>query len=145
MFYSINIIKNKIKDIDDRNTAQANYEIFCEGISKKVIKTGVKEGVKYVVNSVLPGAGKYAATIKYKNKEYGIRLYHHLGIVYCDDRPDITFPFKVSVTTDDHNINYVMLKTNDMFIINMRFYFEHGCVRFKDLQCKEAFMTAISY
>ena len=52
-----------IKDIDDRNTAQANYEIFCEGISKKVIKTGVKEGVKDVVNSVLPGAGKYAATI----------------------------------------------------------------------------------
>ena len=89
--------------------------------------------------------GKYAATIKYKNKEYGIRLYHHLGIVYCDDRPDITFPFKVSVTTDDHNINYVMLKNNDLFISQLRFNFERGAFRFKDLKCKEALMKCISY
>ena len=66
-FVDDNQLKEKqkiiIKEIDDRNAAQANYEIFCEGVSKKVIKTGVKEGVKYVVNSVLPGAGKYASTI----------------------------------------------------------------------------------
>lgn len=91
------------------------------------------------------GSGRYAATIKYKNKDYGVRMYQHLGIVYCDDKPDMTYPYKVSVTTEDHNVNYVMLKQNSMFVMNMRYFFEHGCVRFKNLECKEAFMTCISY
>ena len=38
-----------------------------------------------------------------------------------------------------------MLKKNDVFIQNMRWFFERGCFRFKDLRCKEALMKAISY
>lgn len=89
--------------------------------------------------------GKYVATIKYKDKSFAIREYPSQGIIYCDDKYDRDYPFKISVTTDDHNVNYVMLKNNDMFLLNLRFYFNHGCCRFKDLQCKEALMTAISY
>ena len=88
---------------------------------------------------------RYLATIKYEGKEYAIKEYRDLGIIYCDDHPDRTFRYKISVTTDDHNINYVMLKSNDMFISTLRYYFDRGCFRFKDLKCKEAIFKCLSY
>lgn len=91
------------------------------------------------------GRGRYLVTLKYKGKEYSVKEYAEKGIMYCDDSSDPTFKGKLSVTTDDHNINYVMLKRNDIFVSNMRWYFEHGCFRFKNLQSKEALMAAISY
>lgn len=91
------------------------------------------------------GTSHYLCTIKYNGIEYAIREYPDSGIVYCDDRPDKSFKSKIAVTTDDHNVNYVMLKRNDFFLSSLRFYFEKGCFRFKDLRCKEALMKAISY
>lgn len=91
------------------------------------------------------GFPRYIATIKYEGTEYGIKEYAEKGIVYCDDKADSTFPVRISVTTDDHQVNYVMLKKNDIFLANLRFYFERGCFRFKDLKCKEAVLKALSY
>lgn len=91
------------------------------------------------------GSSRYFATIKYNGTEYGIREYAEKGIIYVDDRADTTFPVKISVTTEDHEINYVMLKRNDMFLNNLRYYFERGCFRFRDLKCKEAVLKALSY
>ena len=89
--------------------------------------------------------GRYIATLKYEQKEYALREYRDSGIIYCDDRADSTFPNKISVTLDDHSINYVMLKANALFIQNLRFFFEHGCFRFRDMKCKEALLKCISY
>lgn len=91
------------------------------------------------------GVGRYLCTIKYMNEEYAIREYPLEGIVYCDDRIDASFRNKLSVTTDDHNINYVMLKNNEMFLATMRYLFEKGCFRFKDLKCKDAILKSLSY
>ena len=91
------------------------------------------------------GASRYIATIRYNNVDYGIREFANKGIVYCDDKADGSYKYKLAVTTDDHDINYVMLKQNQMFIANLRYYFEKGCFRFKDLKCKEAVLKAISY
>lgn len=91
------------------------------------------------------GRARYLGTIKYNGKEFALREYAELGIIYCDGRPDATYPFKLAVTTDDHNVNYVMLKRNDLFVQNMRYFFERGAFRFKDLQCKEAVMKMVSY
>jgi hypothetical protein len=91
------------------------------------------------------GRGRYLATLRYKGRDYALREYAEEGIIYCDDRPDSTFKAKISVTTDDHRINYVMLKSNQFFVENMRYYFDHGCFRFKDLRSKEAILTALSY
>ena len=91
------------------------------------------------------GVGRYVCTIKYENKNYAIREYSDLGIIYCDDRADLSFPFKLAVTLEDHNVNYVMLKRNELFITNLRFFFDRGCFRFKDLSSKEALMKIISY
>lgn len=91
------------------------------------------------------GNSRYIGTLKYEGKEYGIREFYDMGIVYCDDKPDLTFKYKITVTTADHEINYLMLKRNDLFIANMRYLFEHGCFRFKDLKCKEVVLKTLSY
>lgn len=91
------------------------------------------------------GTSHYICTLRFRNTDYAIRDYPEDGIIYCDDKPDHSFKQKIAVTTDDHNVNYVMLKRNEFFLNNLRYYFEHGCFRFKDLRCKEAVLNALSY
>nr|DAM40710.1 MAG TPA: Terminase [Caudoviricetes sp.] len=91
------------------------------------------------------GIGRYLCTIKYNGTDFGVREFAGSGFIYVDDRPDTSYKYKITVTTSDHEINYVMLKRNDMFLTNLRFYFEKGCFRFKDLRCKEAILKVLSY
>lgn len=91
------------------------------------------------------GIGKYVLTLRYKNKDYAVRQYTNEGYLYCDDHADNSFRCKISVTVNDHDVNYVMLKQNDMLISQLRYYFEKGCFRFKDLKCKEVIMKTVSY
>lgn len=91
------------------------------------------------------GNSRYLVTLKYNGTLYAVREFPELGIIYCDDKPDTSFKGKIAVTTDDHEINYVMLKRNDLFLENMRWFFERGCFRFKDLRCKDAVLKALSY
>lgn len=91
------------------------------------------------------GKSRYICTLKYKGNDFGVKEFAESGFIYCDDKPDSTFPMKITVTTDDHSINYVMLKRNDFFLSNLRYLFERGCFRFKDIRCKEAILNALSY
>lgn len=91
------------------------------------------------------GISRYLGTLRYNGYDFAIREFASSGVIYCDNKPDETFKYKISVTTDDHQVNYVMLKRNDMFVSTMRYYFERGCFRFKDLRCKEAIMKLVSY
>jgi hypothetical protein len=91
------------------------------------------------------GIGKYLCTLRYNGTDYGVREFAEAGCIYVDDKSDTSFRFKITVTTNDHEINYVMLKRNDMFLSTLRVYFEKGCFRFKDLKCKEAVLKALSY
>ncbi len=91
------------------------------------------------------GKSKYLCTLRYKGSDFALREYTENGLIYCDDKADSSFLTRISVTTDDHNINYIMLKRNDFFLSNLRYFFEHGCFRFKDMRCKEAVLSALSY
>ena len=91
------------------------------------------------------GKSKYICTLKYENRNYGIREYSDEGILYCDNTADLTYPMKITITTSDHDINYLMLRRNDSFLDNMRWYFEHGCFRFKDVSCKDVVLRALAY
>lgn len=91
------------------------------------------------------GKNRYICTLKYKGNDFGVKEFAENGFIYCDDKPDSTFPMKITVTTDDHSINYIMLKRNDFFLSNLRYLFERGCFRFKDMRCKEAILNALSY
>ena len=76
---------------------------------------------------------------------FGIKEYADQGVVYCDNKPDMTHPIKISVTTDDHQINFVMLRNNLGLISLLRYYFDNGCFRFKNLECKQAMLKLLSY
>lgn len=91
------------------------------------------------------GYSIYLCTLRYKGRDYGIREFPDTGIVYCDDKADATYKTKITVTTDDHEVNYVMLKRSDYLITTLRYYFEHGVLRFKNVMCKEAVLKALSY
>ena len=85
------------------------------------------------------------ATIRYNGNDYAVKEYLSQGIIYCDDKPDLTYPGKLALTTDDHRVNYIMLRHNDLFVAQLRYYFDRGCFRFKNLKCKEVIMKALSY
>lgn len=93
----------------------------------------------------LEGSNSYILTLKYKGEDYAIREYPEQGFLYCDNSADNSFPIKITVTTDDHNINYVMLRKNDMIIARLRYFFDKGCFRFKNLKCKDRLLKTISY
>lgn len=99
----------------------------------------------YAFVESMQGKCKYVCTLRYMGKEYGVKEFVQKGVVYVDDKPDVTYPYKITVTTEDHQINYLMLQRHDIFIMNMRFLFSKGAFRFKNLECKEATLAALSY
>lgn len=91
------------------------------------------------------GLSRYICTIRYNGKDYGVREYQEQGFIYCDDKADLSFGIKLSATTADHKPNYVMAKANLKFLTIMRYFFNKGCFRFKNLACKEVIMKTLSY
>lgn len=90
------------------------------------------------------GQSRYLATIKYCGKEYALREYPQDGVIYVDRSIDKDYQYKLVVSSDDHDKNYVMLRNHALFITNMRFYFDNGAFRFKDLDCKAALINMLS-
>ena len=92
-----------------------------------------------------PGDSEYIVTIKCDGKEYAIREYANVGLVYVDDRIDKSFPYKIAATLADHNVNYVMIRQYSDALDTLRAYFERGLMRFKDMRCKNAIIQLLSY
>lgn len=90
------------------------------------------------------GRSRYLGTIKADGEEYGIRDFPEQGIIYCSKSVDSTCKQKLALTTDDHEINYIMVKHNLLFINNCRYLFERGRFRFQDLQCKAVILKMLS-
>lgn len=93
----------------------------------------------------LDGKSRYFMTVVYNGKQYAIREYKEYGYIYCDDRPDESFPIKVAINTADHNIDSRLILKNDVYIVSMRKFFEHGLFRFRNLECKEVILKLLSY
>lgn len=121
----------------NRAFGEDEYSLFSQG--KKYLSDN------YAFIERPQGNGRYIVTIKCEGNDYAVREYTELGIIYVDDRPDSSFPLKLAVTTDDHNVNYVMLRRNDNLIQTLRYFFEKGCMRFKNLKCKETMLKTLTY
>lgn len=91
------------------------------------------------------GKSIYFCTVRSDGKNFAIREYPELGIVYCDTKYDESYPIRIAVTTEDHQINYVMLKRNEMFIEHLRYLFDHGSFRFRNLEAKNAVLKLLCY
>lgn len=130
----------------DAQTSSAFYRAFSG--SEKYAAYGA-QGIYLKDNDAFidspQGRSHYIVTLRYNGADYAIRSFPQHGIVYCDTNVDTLNPNKLSVTTDDHNINYVMLSQYSPFLQQLKMLFERGAFRFKNLQCKAAILAALSF
>lgn len=137
---------------------QAYVEAAAQAISESSFNMAFGNGIysEYMVQNVYMddnksfiekpnGKGRYLCTIKFNGKLYSLKEFQKDGIIYCDDKPDMSNPNKLSLTTQDHQINYVMLANNRVMIDLYRYYFEHGCFRFKNIECKNMVLNMLAY
>lgn len=128
---------------------------MASGFNRAMLSGGDADFVAYAAQGVYlndnqsfidqpKGKSRYIATLRYEGRDIGIRVFPELNIVYADNRADLSFPIRVTVKTEDHDINYVMLRNSAPLLFTLRWYFERGCFRFKDLLCKECILTALS-
>lgn len=90
------------------------------------------------------GRSRYMCTLKYNSKYFAVRAYDAEGLVYCDKNPDMSAYYKIGVTNDDMSPNYVSVKMNKYLIDVLKKYFNSGCFRFKDQECKKVIFTLLS-
>lgn len=90
------------------------------------------------------GAGDYVLSCKYNNEYYSFVQYDNL--IYVNDTYDKTFTrmvcFNVNDVTDDRSI---MISRYDVTVEILRGWFKKGCMRFKNLKCKEMALDLLSY
>lgn len=91
------------------------------------------------------GRGFYRATVKYMGEEYGILEYKDQGYMYASTKVDNTWPVRYTLTTDDHNINYLLLSRPNMDIVQWRYLFDKGAFRFQNLKCKKMVLDLLRY
>lgn len=89
------------------------------------------------------GQSIYYLTLRYNGKEFGIRKYNGLNIIYCDKSVDPSCTIKRTVVSTDHNSDAILVSGFDPYIDYLRRAFDAGIVRFRDLECKMAFIEAL--
>lgn len=90
------------------------------------------------------GKSDYIATLAYNGTYYGVRLYPDAGILYCDTSADKTYPVCIAVTQDAHDVGTVMARQFRNLILLMRYYYDKGCFRFRNLETKSCVLTLLS-
>lgn len=90
--------------------------------------------------------GRYSVvlTLVYHGHFYSVKRFDELGLVYIDDKGDENARTIISVTDDDHNINYVSIRANWTWCAWLRQMFNLGVMRFKNQRCKDCFLTCTS-
>lgn len=91
------------------------------------------------------GKFRYVANIKYENKYYSVKEYYEQGIVYIDTSVDMQFNVNISATLDDHTVNHIMMHRGAPIIAMLKNYFDRGCIRFRNIACKECLFALITY
>lgn len=89
--------------------------------------------------------GKYICTIKSDGNTCGVYEHADDGLIYVDNNFDKTFKIKLSATAGDMDVNFVMLKRYSYMVDVLRYYFDHGCVRFKSPAERKTYLQCIKY
>lgn len=137
----------------NESAAKAQAE---SGFSKAFCNTayiGYSDSGKYLSDNQafieeMTGKNVYLCTIKYHGNEYGVREYPEAdrngSMLYCSPSVDQTHPIKITVNTDDHDVDYILGGGFDSLVLLLRHQFEMGRFRFKNIESKEALIKTIS-
>lgn len=112
-------------------------------LSYSASSTYLNDNVAFIEK--LNGKRNYICTIRYNSKNYAVYEFYEKGLMYVTDSYDASYPIRICTTTDDHQINFIMLNRSQFLISNLRFLFERGCFRFQNIACKNALLETISY
>lgn len=134
---------------------------FNENASKLLLESGVSRAFKnnqysqFAANNVslndtkafiskIDGNKSYRHTILYSGEKFGVWESEY-GYLYVSHNVNESYPVKLSFTTKDHDINYIMLDKQDLLINKWRLFFKRGLFRFQDLRCRNVIMDIIAY
>lgn len=87
----------------------------------------------------------YMCTIKIKDHYISVNRTYASDMLYVTDVYDESFPVKFSVDVEGHTENFRLVMSSSPLIKQFRKYFDAGMVRFKNMNCKSDFITAICY
>lgn len=92
----------------------------------------------------MQGDNRYLLTFRSGGKNFAIREYACDNTIYCDQRVDITYPIKIVRDVSSHKEGYTMINNGVGMVILLKQAFSEGLVRFKDQECKNAFMDLMA-
>lgn len=130
----------------------ASEAIKNSGVSKAFAKSSY---IKYASENVYlndnlaliekpAGTSEYYLSILYNGIWYNARRY--ASIMYISKGYDKTFPIKVCFNVNDVLDDRISMINNSGYIVQaLRKYFECGCMRFADLECKNMAFDMLSY
>lgn len=92
----------------------------------------------------MKGNNVYLCTFVYNGKKYSIGEFEN-GFLYVSNRVDESNKNVFSCDLGSHQENYVLIQRNMMFLKRWREIFQHGGVRFQNLESKNAFIKAMAF
>lgn len=80
--------------------------------------------------------GRYLCTLKYMNSHYGVYMFE--DFIYVCSKFNLQFPTRYAFTTQDHNINYIMIYKNkhNYTLDLLREAFKHSQMKFESMKIK---------
>lgn len=93
----------------------------------------------------MSGKHNYITTLVIDKKEYAVKQYEVNGntIFYVDDVTEPCF-CKLTFKGSDHNEGLMLINKNEMMMSSLRRVFDHGMMRFKDLECKNVMFDVMA-
>lgn len=108
----------------------------------------MSEGVYSLDNTAfiekMSGDNVYLCTIVRNGKKYGIREYRN-GYIYVSNKIDNKCRNVFSCDLGSHGENYILIQRNMLFLKKWREVFQHGGVRFQNLESKNAFINIMNF
>lgn len=88
--------------------------------------------------------GKYLCTLKYENQD--IACYTFDDFIYVSSKVNKQYPIRYAFTTQDHDINYIMLYKNkkSKILDTLRVAFQKGQMKFETMKIKYTMFTLMN-
>lgn len=93
----------------------------------------------------LKGRMRYICTLVSGEYEYGVMESYRYRCIYVTDKADSSYPMRIACKADDITPTTFLFTQNNFMVTSLREAFRNGNMRFKNLDCKKAFMAAVKY
>lgn len=90
------------------------------------------------------GIAVYKLSVKYNGEWFNVRKYDNL--MYVDEGYDASYPMRICFTVDDvTDDRAVMIGQSNFVVVELRYWFQNGLMRFKNIRCKNMMLDLLAY